>query len=291
MPSPPCRVPVAGKRHINGSALPRSRGVVTYRRADYICSACHQGWCPLDQRLGWCAGSISRGLQAHIALLAAQMPFAQTADLVERFCGVSVSATTCQSVAEQVGQWMHDHAHDEQAELDPIISAPVYVSMDGAMTLERTEGWKEIRVGSVYTTVLTAEESIACRHSYLVDHTSVEFLGERLWYEFRRRGGKQAQQVIVIGDGTVWIWNQARSYWPQAVQIGDWYHACSHLQAAAIALGEHRADARDWYETQKTALWEGRIRQVLDALHEIAWMSAPIADQETYFVRNQSRME
>jgi uncharacterized protein UPF0236 len=266
-------------------------GPVTYRRAYYVCAACHQGWCPLDQQLGWCAGSSSRGLQARMALLAAQMPFAQVADLLRRLCGVTVSTTTCQTVAEQVGEWMHDHAHDELAELDPIRTTPVYISMDGAMTLDRADGWKEIRVGSVYTTRQTAEEIVACRHSYLVDHTSVESLGERLWEEFRRRGGKQAQQVIVIGDGALWIWNLARGYWPQAVQIVDWYHACSHLQTAAIALGEHRADAKQWYETQKTALWNGRIREVVDALHEIAWISATITDQETYFVRNQSRMD
>jgi uncharacterized protein UPF0236 len=266
-------------------------GAVRYRRAYYVCATCHQGYCPLDQQLGWCAGSISRGVQARVALLAAQMPFAQTADLLQRFWGLPVSATTCQTVAEQVGQWMHDHASDEQAEGDPITDTPVYVSMDGAMIHDRCEGWKEIRVGSVYTTRQCAEQVVACGHSYLVDHTSVESLGERLWDEFRRRGGKQAKQSIVIGDGALWIWNLARGYWPQAVQIVDWYHACSHLQTAAIALGEHRADARAWYETQQTALWHGRIQEVLDALHDVAWLSSTIAEQETYFVRNQSRMD
>ena len=264
-----------------------SLGRVRYQRAYYVCPTCHQGWCPLDTHLGWCAGSVSQTLQGQVALLAAQLPFAQVADLLQRLCGLTLSPTTCQVIAEQVGHWMHDHASDGTSDF---LGDRVYVSMDGTMTHDRDEGWKEIRVGSVYTTTSHGADVRAEQHSYVVDRTSVESLADRLWQEFRRRGGRQAHQVVVIGDGALWIWHQAQMMWPTAVQIVDWYHACSHLQTAATALAERRLDAAAWLATQKAALWEGRIQEVLTAFHAIAWMSPLLADQETYFVRNQSRM-
>lgn len=262
-------------------------GSVTYQRAYYVCAGCHQGWCPLDDELGWCAGSVSRQVQSQIAVLAAHMPFAQVAEMLQRLQGLNLSPTTCQRVAEQVGEWMQVHASDGD---DEPLGATIYVSMDGTMTHDRTEGWKEIRVGSVYTT-RSGKEIRAVQHSYVVDRTSVESLADRLWQEFRRRGGRQAERVIVIGDGALWIWHQAAIMWPTAVQIVDWYHACSHLHEAAKALAERRPDAAGWLTDQKAALWQGRIQDVLNALHAIAWMSDTLAEQETYFVRNQSRMQ
>ena len=262
-----------------------SLGMVTYERAYYVCMACHQGWCPCDRELGWCAGSLSQPLQKQVALLAAQLPFAQVADVLHRVYGVTLSPTTCQTVGEHVGTWMPAHASDG---IGDRLGDTISVSMDGTMTHDREEGWKEIRVGSVYTTTTSGEDLRAVQHSYVVDRTSVESLADRVWQEFRRRGGRQAKRVVVIGDGATWIWHQAGIMWPTAVQIVDWYHACSHLQEA---LAERRPDAALWLTTQKTALWEGRIQEVLAALHATAWMSQALADQETYFVRNQSRMQ
>lgn len=266
-------------------------GVVHYQRAYYVCDGCHQGWCPLDEELGWCAGSVSRGVQKSAALLGCQMPFRDAMSCMERLVGIVLSPATCQKLAEEVGAWMSEHANDPGEDTEPAPETPLYVSLDGTMAHERKNGWKEIRVGSVYTAHATTTGDIkADGHSYIVDHTSVESLGESLWEEFCRRDGKHAKQVVVIGDGATWIWNLARQYWPHAIHIVDWYHACSHLQNAAKSLAERRPDAAFWLECQKTALWEGRIHAVLDALHEVAWMSESLQEEETYFVRHQHCM-
>ena len=264
------------------------QGQVTYQRAYYRCADCHQGHCPRDQDLGWCAGSVSQAVLGLVAELGAEWSFARVADFLADHQGIHLSPTTCQTLTERVGEWLHDTA--DTAAPEPPPSTPLYVSMDGVMVHDRDDGWKEMRVGNVYTTRATGEEVRAVDHSYVVDRGSVEAFLERLWAEFGRRGGEQAREVVVIGDGATWIGNGARAYWPQATHIVDWYHAVQHLHAAADAIADRIPQAQVWYAQQKQALWDGRIHSVLDALHAVAWLNDAIAREETYFVRHQTMM-
>ena len=59
----------------------------------------------------------------------------------------------------------------------------------------------------------------------------VEALKQQLWAEAMRHGLSQAQLVLVIADGAVWIWNLVRDRFPEAVQRLDPWHALEHLWA------------------------------------------------------------
>ena len=52
----------------------------------------------------------------------------------------------------------------------------------------------------------------------------------RQWYaEALRRGLEQAQWVLIVADGAVWIWNLAEDRFAGAQQRPDFYHASKHL--------------------------------------------------------------
>jgi hypothetical protein len=175
--------------------------------------------------------------------------------------------------------------------------------MDGVMVHLEAEGWKEVRVGSVYTTQeqrapallgqaeLRAAELRAVEHSYVAVLGEVETFAAHLRLESERRGVEQAQPVVVIGDGAPWIWRVAADYWPGAVQIVDWYHATQHLwQAAHAVFGEGTPDAAAWEQEAETLLWAGDVRGVLAHLHAWAWRSAVVSRTATYFMHNRERM-
>jgi transposase len=48
---------------------------------------------------------------------------------------------------------------------------------------------------------------------------------ERVLREATRRGFPEASRCVMLGDGSLWIWNTARERFPQATQILDRYHA------------------------------------------------------------------
>lgn len=55
----------------------------------------------------------------------------------------------------------------------------------------------------------------------------------------RRRGLDQAKQVVYIGDGAAWVWENCRLTFPGAIEILDFYHASEHVGQLAAALHDN----------------------------------------------------
>ncbi|GAC1384618.1 MAG: hypothetical protein NVSMB42_02940 [Herpetosiphon sp.] len=66
----PCRAMTAFQR-LRPATCRTMLGPLTITRPYYWCAICHHGIAPFDQRLGWCAGSRSAGLDELLALLGA----------------------------------------------------------------------------------------------------------------------------------------------------------------------------------------------------------------------------
>jgi hypothetical protein len=284
-------------------------GDVTLKRPYYLCSDCHQGQCPLDGQLGFCAGGLSSGLSALIALLGTEFVFEDAAAMLERLTLVHVSPNTCRKETETLGQLV---AADEQAALTaawettvpqlPAIVDPIagdfYVSMDGVTVHIDGQGWKNQWLGAIYTTKTTATgkrpETLEVRTlqpSFYADLGDTQLFGRHLWLEAQRRGIEQAQRVIVIGDGAHWIWNLADEHFPGATQILDWYHASAYVWRAAHALfGEGTDFAKHWARQHLDLLWDGQVATVIAHLQAEVSRKAAIQDVLTYFTNHQHRM-
>jgi hypothetical protein len=96
--------------------------------------------------------------------------------------------------------------------------------------------------------------------SYVATFEPGQGFGALVYAEARRRGLGRAGRVVVIGDGTPWIWNLAAEHFPDAIEVVDLYHAREHLHAlgalVAPALG---GDARGWLAERLAALDRGDV--------------------------------
>jgi hypothetical protein len=113
--------------------------------------------------------------------------------------------------------------------------------------------------------------------------------------EARRRGWEQAQDTQVIGDGAVWIWNQAAIHFGKSRQLVDWYHAKQHLaEAARLLKGEGTPALMRWFNSRATALYQGhadRIACELAQAHPAKSEWAEDLQREAgYFRQHQHRM-
>jgi len=88
---------------------------------------------------------------------------------------------------------------------------------------------------------------VITQRGYVATRLGLEALTAQLYREAISRGLGQAQQVLVIADGAVWIWNLVKDRFPEARQQLDLYHADEHLWAVANELyGRGTPEARDW---------------------------------------------
>ena len=58
--------------------------------------------------------------------------------------------------------------------------------------------------------------AIITERSYVATRGGIEPLMKQLYYEARARGLTQAQRVLAIADGAVWIWNLVEDRFKQA---------------------------------------------------------------------------
>jgi hypothetical protein len=284
-------------------------GHLTYTRATYCCASCHQGQAPLDQQLQVAAGSLSLGLQELLALLGAtQASFPDAAAVLERLCLVQVCPTSVRAATEDVGALLVHHTHaaattaqqsSEQPTAQPGVPARLYISMDGVLVHCRSTGWREIKTGCVYTTRAMRSRRTPYQRTLRMEQPSyeaalaeAEAFGWQLCVEARRRGVAQADEVIVVADGAHWIWNVAEQLFPGATQIVDWYHASQYIWNAATAIHGDGTSARtDWAQHQLSALWEGRVADVLLALQAHAQVGGAVDEALSYYTTHSSRMD
>jgi hypothetical protein len=284
-------------------------GRVTLERAIYHCRCCGASHAPFDQQLQIAAGGLSLGLQELLALLGAtQDSFAQAATVLERLCLVQVCPKSVRAATEDLGAVLADHACDVVTTAQASGTAPpaaqdapsrVYLSMDGVVAHVHDAGWKEIKVGCVYTTrtrvprqrpetlVVQAEQQ-----SYLAALTDAETFGWRLWAEACRRGVTDQTDLVVIGDGAHWIWNLAAEHFPQATQIVDWYHASQYVWRAASTIFGETSDLRvPWARQHLDRLWDGRVADVLTALEPYRPKGERVTEALSSFTTHQGRMD
>ncbi len=281
-------------------------GAVVITRAYYLCSHCRHGHAPRDQQLGCRAGSTSAGRDELLALLGATADsFAAASALLERLTLVHVCPNLARAATETLGQVLQTTERQivtaawDAGGLPPAVAAPprLCLSMDGVM-VHTEEGWREYKLGSVYTTATRPsptrpghEEVHARDVSYVGDVTDAATFGQRLWCEAARRGVLTAQEVVIVADGAHWIWDLAAEHFAGATQIVDWYHAAHYVwQAAHAVYGEGTPLAKRWARRRLAELWAGQVPKVLAALRRHRQGGPGVEEALTYYTNHQHRM-
>ena len=294
-------------------------GELNLERAYYHCPACGQGWYPRDQALALEAASLSPALQRMVASVGATVSFEEGSDLLRELADVEVNAKQVERVAEQLGA---EIAAQEQRAAEPLCDQPsaptLYVGLDGTgVPMRATElngragkqadgsaKTREVKLCTVWSaesrdaegrpvrdqgsvSYSAAIESVASRDT---DRELSRFT-QRVEREAMRRRCRDAQRLVVLGDGAAWIWNVAQELFPQADQIVDRFHVKERLSELAKSLyGETSEKAKPWAERRHQELEEGRWRNLLAALLRHVFHSKAARDCLQYLRRNRSRM-
>jgi hypothetical protein len=179
------------------------------------------------------------------------------------------------------------------------------VAMDGSMIHIRDEGWKELKVGTLFDVKVRPtvdketgdriEAAHAVNNSHVAHLGGPECFGEMVWAEASRRTWEQAADTQMIGDGAPWIWNLALDHFYDSRQIVDWYHAKEHLMKAGGLLKGEGSNAKTlWCNARETRLFQGDAiwiaRELEAAARDRPSVAKELAKEAGYFRKNQRRM-
>ena len=114
---------------------------------------------------------------------------------------------------------------------------------------ESREDWRDMKVGCWYEgeTVPVNQRSVrqkekaqregtifrAKNKRYFCDVAESEQFGKLVWATGCSACADCARELVFVCDGAVWIWNLVAQYYPNAIQIVDWYHAEDRLKRIA----------------------------------------------------------
>lgn len=206
--------------------------------------------------------------------LAGVVPYAQAAEVFERIGPVPVPATSIWEQAQATGKrWQaHQTKHQAHVSVERTVlppagqdqAEPKGLSLDGGTVHIRQEGWKEFKVGTVYdvtpvmdTDPVTQDPVEVARGEHLgycAVLGTVEQFAPALWALAVERHLPTAAEVAITADGAEWIWNLANDYFPDSIQIVDWYHATHHVAQAAAALHPQQETAAHTWADDRSAL-------------------------------------
>ena len=296
-------------------------GEVRISRPYYLCPHCHHGQFPADVELDIKDTESSPGVRRMEAVLGQEAPFEQGRQRLKLLAGLEVTTKAVERTAETVGA---DIAARQQAQIERVmqldlpivVGEPIpilYVQMDGTgvpVVKKETVGragktagqpahTREVKLGCVFTQTTWDQEGFAIRDpastTYVGAIETAEEFGKRLYLEAWQRGWSRALVRVVMGDGSVWIWNQADLHFPGAMQIVDLYHAREHLWELARKLfPNEEAMQKRWMMTHQHWLDNGKIKKLVTSLQSTQTSSAELSGklrlEAEYFRRNAMRM-
>lgn len=276
------------------------------------------GFSPLDSQLELSDKVWSEGVErTAVWLSGAVSSFELVEEILQRIGEVSIARSSiwrCTQAAgvkfQAVEAQVRAHATALPEQWDPPSRADgvdrrMGAAMDGATVFVRTEGWKEMKIGTIFDVAVrrckdqatgeVVELAHAVHNSYVAHLGGPDPLGELTWAEARHRNWEQAQDTLVLGDGAPWIWNQAALHFGTSQQLVDWYHAKQHLLEAGRCLyQEGTAAFTRWLNSQETALYQGHAARIANELDAAAGThtahAATLTREATYFRNNQLRM-
>jgi len=304
-------------------------GRVTYERAYYAGCECGKGKSPLDERFGLEPGGVTSGLAALLALAGIEFSYDESPKWLDAYLLFDVSENTVRAETEQMGelQQKQEEALIEQSQEESYQQARqrnpgeivqrLYGSMDAAkVRIEPRpkkgeqkpdhEDWRDMKILCWYEaeTVPLSQRSTRQREKaerelpvlraknmrYWCDIIEAEEFGKLLWATGCSVNADLSPELVFLGDGAAWIWKLVSHYYPNAVQIVDWFHAEEHLEIVAKAAFPNAADQHAWLEAASQSLWDGQVEDVIRACEELAPSCSKAQEAVTYFSNNIDRM-
>lgn len=327
---PCCQTPLIDKKRRVPKTIHSYCGSVRLVRTHGWCPQCEQWQFPADTALGLFENSTASPLvQEMCALLVSKMPCEQAEPVARRVAGIQLSRSTLAREAQRQG----DRAiqmRQEQTSAPTVVPGPkaalgldqppqpftLVIQIDAWHIRERDDwgktqalekrGEKAERWHWVYTaTCFHLEQrsrkgkrrAVIIERSYVATRHGIEPMMKQLHREAMRRGLAQAQRVLVIADGAIWIWNAVEDRFSEATQRLDLFHANAYLWAVANQVhGDNPAAARQWVKPLLKQVRKDKVVQVIRTLEELKPRLSQAAAKVTattieYYCSHQERMK
>lgn len=243
--------------------------------------------------------------------------FDNSANLLKKTTGIDISDHGLANGVEKIGEEMYEKNLKEKpceiAPLDNIVSRNikktestrkpiVYLGVDGILVpLNQQQGYKEAKVGVIFwednRIKISPKRTEIRKREYVATMNSREIFEELVFKKYTEVVGMTACTTIILGDGAHWIWDMAKIFFPDAVQILDFFHVSEYVWAVVRELyPDKEKEQKKWVRIQLKRLKKSKWKDVINSLrfyenHKSAKLKEAIDKLKTYLNNNFQRID
>lgn len=270
--------------------------------------------CKVDALLGLPPDGWFRQVEKLACALGVTVEFAHGCTLLHETTGIELSDHGLGNRVEALGHLLKEQSQKVPAqEVYPVDSAlfqrvcrknilrpTVYVGADGIhVPLNRGQGTKEAKVGVVFWDAdhvkVSAKRKEIRRREYVGTLDSRKAFADQLFKCYASVVKQTPCQVVVLGDGAKWIWEMADEYYPNAIQILDFYHVSEYVWDVARELyPDEPKRQHKWVKPQLKRLKASRWKDVVESLRFLKGSSTLVKaaqDLKRYLENNSDRID
>jgi hypothetical protein len=163
---------------------------------------------------------------------------------------------------------------------------------DGSFVLSRENGWTEAKVGRVFRAgdnFAVSESRSVIKESGYVAHIGAhtQFIDKMSPYL------DGLKHLVFIADGAQWIWRWVTDFYPDAIQILDFYHAFEKISQWASLVFKDGKKLDAWREKAKGLLLNNKLNELVIQIQNIDSQADALNKKEallTYLSNNSHRM-
>jgi hypothetical protein len=211
----------------------------------------------------------------------------------------------------------------QEAEDQQQVITRMYIELDGVLARMRRgsvameekeqqrpgDVYREVKVGVVFQASRGRERSGLAPDiwvdepadgtlRYVAQRTALGNFARVLYTLAVQQGLQRAKQVVVLGDGALWIWRLVEEHFPGAVQIVDLWHAQEHVWEVAQAVyGRSTPEGIAWAKQGCSWLVHGQIEALVTSIAALPPIAPPPGQSRSvpeqavgYFTTNAERM-
>ena len=265
--------------------------------------------CPLDAALGLEGRCTPKAAEMLCHAAAMDESYGKGEVALRVLAGIEVAGRSLQRLVNRVSPRMEA----ERADHKPATPAPgqrsdTQLDMTGVVVrpedLADTRGKdgdpkkKQLKVGASFFRERDADGQwnvVKSSIAHTVAYEPPEDFGRRLRDWERTRGLGAADVHTVTADGAPWIWELVDVWFPQAVQVVDFYHACEHLGELCRLMHPGDRQAADGLFAMRRRMLKAHGAGCLVRYFEKHAAESPSKDEIlaklSYFRTNLARME
>ena len=218
--------------------------------------------------------------------------FDESSKLLKRLCDVSLSSKQIENICHYYGEQIESQVIDNECDMTKKTNELHYVMVDGSFVLSRENGWTETKVGRVFKS--TDNFSISKKRGIIKNSEYVAHIGTHT--DFITKFSpllNGLSRFVFIADGAAWMWKWITDFYPNAVQVLDFFHAFEKICQWATLVFKDKEILNNWCEYAKELLLNDDLNELISQIQSIDCKGDTIEKKNallTYLDNNAHRM-